>query len=609
MNPGVILFDVSSSEIKSFSAIQEARGKLASQEDEDKLMRSVLQNDKKTIDEGRLIKDSLNQGFGSFNPDLMFEELVRNYSMARKIYGDSLIKLLSDYDSSYIKKNINIPEFQRELKKNIKRRIEELKDKDLIDKDHTLTDKAIDLASLVLYKEELDNLIPKGILGEKIHKKVFVYGDKEDIKNHKKLDRYRDLAIRKSLKLAIRRGHSELQESDLKSFERKSRGSIYLVYALDASGSMKGRKIDLCKKAGVALAYKAIEEKDKVGLLVFGSDIKEEISPTEDFLLLLKAMTRIKASKETNIAFTIKKAITLFPNQEVTKHLILLTDAIPTIGKNPEQDTLEAVSLAKANGITLSLVGINLDKKGESLAKKIVEIGEGNLYIIRELENIDKIVLEDYYSFIWDKFYKGVNNFLAMKLLCFVDLHGSLSALKAIEKKSKHADLIICAGDLTIFEQNLDYYLSKLNKLNKTVFIVHGNHESPEVMKKSCSLFNNIKFIHGKHFRIDNDIFFGFGGGGFSMVEPNLLKDIKKFKNIAKEEDKIILITHAPPYNTKLDYLMKEHHGNKTIRQFIEKIKPILVVCGHFHENAGKEDKIKNSLLINPGPKGRIIEV
>ena len=397
---GVILFDVSSSEIKSFSAIQEARGKLASQEDEDKLMRSVLQNDKKTIDEGRLIKDSLNQGFGSFNPDLMFEELVRNYSMARKIYGDSLIKLLSDYDSSYIKKNINIPEFQRELKKNIKRRIEELKDKDLIDKDHTLTDKAIDLASLVLYKEELDNLIPKGILGEKIHKKVFVYGDKEDIKNHKKLDRYRDLAIRKSLKLAIRRGHSELQESDLKSFERKSRGSIYLVYALDASGSMKGRKIDLCKKAGVALAYKAIEEKDKVGLLVFGSDIKEEISPTEDFLLLLKAMTRIKASKETNIAFTIKKAITLFPNQEVTKHLILLTDAIPTIGKNPEQDTLEAVSLAKANGITLSLVGINLDKKGESLAKKIVEIGEGNLYIIRELENIDKIVLEDYYSFI-----------------------------------------------------------------------------------------------------------------------------------------------------------------------------------------------------------------
>ncbi len=401
MNPtGVILFDVSSSEVKSFSAIQEAKGKLASQDEEDKLMRSVLQNDKKTIDEGRLIKDSLNQGFGAFNPDLMFEELVRNYSMARKIYGDSLIKLLSDYDSGYIKKNINIPEFQRELKKNIKRRIEELKDKDLIDDDHRLTDKAIDLASLVLYKEELDNLIPKGILGEKIHKKTFIYGDKEDIKNHKRLDRYRDLAIRKSLKLAIRRGHSELQESDLKSFERKSRGSIYLIYALDASGSMKGAKIDLCKKAGVALAYKAIQEKDKVGLLVFGSDIKEEIPPTEDFLLLLKAMTQIKASKETNLTVTIQKAITLFPNLAVTKHLILLTDAMPTIGTEPEQETLEAVSLAKANGITISLVGINLDKKGESLAKKIVEIGEGNLYVIRELENIDKIVLEDYYSII-----------------------------------------------------------------------------------------------------------------------------------------------------------------------------------------------------------------
>ena len=40
---------------------------------------------------------------------------------------------------------------------------------------------------------------------------------------------------------------------------------------------MKGPKIGACKRAGIALAYKAIEEKDKVGLIVFGILIGVEV--------------------------------------------------------------------------------------------------------------------------------------------------------------------------------------------------------------------------------------------------------------------------------------------------------------------------------------------
>ena len=385
-------------QIKSFSKAEEITGKLSKQDIEDKLMHSVIENDKKTIEEGKLIKDSINQGISSFTPDLMFEQLCKNYSMAKNLFGESLIKLLSGYNPNYIEKNIQIPEFQRELKRKITHRIEELKDKKLIDEDNKFTEKGITLASLVLYREELDNIIPKGILGEKFHKKQAIYGDKKDIKQFKRSSRYRDLALKSSIKLAIRRSHKELREEDLKTFERHSRGSIYIVYALDASGSMKGEKIDTCKKAGVALAYKAIDEKNKVGLIVFGTDIKEVIAPTDDFGLLLREITKIRASKETNITKTIEKAVELFPAKEVTKHLILLTDALPTIGKNPEEEVLEACSKAKSNKITISVIGINLDKKGENLAKKIVEIGEGRLYICKDLEEIDKIVLEDYYS-------------------------------------------------------------------------------------------------------------------------------------------------------------------------------------------------------------------
>jgi|TARA_Y100000310_G_scaffold36526_1_gene34374 magnesium chelatase subunit I len=393
----VIYFD-KRQQIPEKEEIEELTGKLSFQKVEKKLMHSVLENDKGTIEKGKLIKDCINQGLNSFTPDLIYQQLVKNYSMAKHIFGPSLLKLATGYNSDYIKKNINIPEFQKELRFRIERNIERLKEQELLEKDNEISEKGIELASLVIYFEELDKIIPKGILGQKIYKKASIYGSKEDVRNYKKDDRYKDIAIKKSVKLAIRRGHKKLGKKDLKVYERQSRGQSYIVYALDASGSMKGEKIDACKRAGIALAYKAIDEKDKVGLIVFGSEIKTIVEPTNNFSFLIKSITSARASKETDLVATLRKAIELFPPENLTKHLILITDALPTIGKEPEKETLEEVSIARNKGITISLIGINLNEKGKKLAEKIVELGEGKLYIVKDVENIDKIVLEDYYT-------------------------------------------------------------------------------------------------------------------------------------------------------------------------------------------------------------------
>ncbi|MBU90428.1 hypothetical protein CMO94_02700 [Candidatus Woesearchaeota archaeon] len=395
----MIYFD-SQQQIHEKEEIEELTGKLSQQQEENKLMKSVLENDKETIEKGKLISDSINQGMDSFTPDLIYQQLVKNYSMAKHIFGPSLLKLATGYDPDYIKKNINIPEFQKELRFRIQKNIEKLKEEGLLSKDNEINDKGIELASLVMYFEELDKITPTGILGEKIHKRVSIYGSKEDFRNYKKGDRYKDITIKKSAKLAIRRGHKKLQEKDLRVYERQSKGQSYIVYALDASGSMKGAKIDACKRAGIALAYKAIDERDKVGLIVFGSEIKTAIEPTLDFSYLLKSITCAKASKETDLVASLKKSIELFPNENITKHLILITDALPTIGKEPEKETLQEVSIARNNSITISLIGINLNEKGKKLAEKIVELGEGKLYTVKNIENIDKVVLEDYYSVV-----------------------------------------------------------------------------------------------------------------------------------------------------------------------------------------------------------------
>jgi len=200
-----------------------------------------------------------------------------------------------------------------------------------------------------------------------------------------------------------------------------------------------------------------------------------------------------------------------------------------------------------------------------------------------------------------------------MKILAFGDLHGSSKALKKLEEKVKkeNPDLIVCIGDMSIFEQNLDYIMHKISKLKKPTLTLHGNHEDESTLKKSCSLFENITFIHGRTYEFNNVLFIGWGGGGFSLRDKELEKKIKEFKQKMKDFDKIILLTHAPPYNTKIDKILEESCGNKTIRNFIidntKKIK--VAISGHLHENSGKEDKLKETRIINPGPFGKIVNI
>jgi Mg-chelatase subunit ChlD len=365
-------------------------------DEDDKLAHSVLEAEQEKINEGKLVNEAMNNGISSFQPDMMFEQMVKDFKMAKNIFGETILRQVSGYNPEYLERNIKVPEFRRELSQRMKKNIEALKDDGILGSNYTITQHGLKLASLVMYTEELDHLIPQGIFGEKVHKKRSIYGEEEDFKNFNKSDRYRDIALKKSIKTALRRGHQKLQFEDLKSFKRQSKGQLEIIYGLDASGSMKGKKIEVAKKAGIALAFKAIENKDKVGLIVFGEEVKESVLPCQDFNRILSEITKVKPSKETDMVGVIRKSIEMFSSGQATKHLILLTDALQTVGTKDE--VVDIAAMAKEAGITVSLVGIKLDREGIELAKKITELTGGKLYTVTALENVDKIILQDYYS-------------------------------------------------------------------------------------------------------------------------------------------------------------------------------------------------------------------
>ena len=343
----------------------------------------------------KLLNEAVNHN-APFMPDELFEKLVKNYQNVEEIYGKTFLNLISGFDPQYIKKNIKIPEFQQLLKKKIEEKVEELREDGLLDKNYHVAEEGFELAAFSLYLEELEQLAAKETFGLTPSDRKSHYGERGEERRLHHGDSYRNIAVRKSLHQAIKQGHNELQMEDLIAVDRKSTGGAEVIYAIDSSGSMKGDKIAQAKKAGVALAYFALGKKDKVGLISFAREIKEELMPTREFFHLLDTIVKIRSAGETNIAKAIKKSLELFSREKTTKHLILLTDAFPTAGERPEEESLEAAGLARDQGVTLSLVGLSLDKDGERMAKKLVEIGSGRLFLVKNLTELDRLILEDY---------------------------------------------------------------------------------------------------------------------------------------------------------------------------------------------------------------------
>jgi Icc-related predicted phosphoesterase len=74
----------------------------------------------------------------------------------------------------------------------------------------------------------------------------------------------------------------------------------------------------------------------------------------------------------------------------------------------------------------------------------------------------------------------------------------------------------------------------------------------------------------------------------------------------------LVLLTHYPPSGTRVSgvsVLTLDSGGSRLVRRIVEALRPALVVCGHYHQDFGKEAHVGETRIVNPGPGGRILEV
>ena len=211
-------------------------------------------------------------------------------------------------------------------------------------------------------------------------------------------------------------------------------------------------------------------------------------------------------------------------------------------------------------------------------------------------------------SFIYDEFLCYI-----MKILASGDIHGDTRlAEKLAEKAEKEqVELVILCGDLTNFEMSTEGILTPFKKRNQKVLLIPGNHETIATADFLAELYG-MKNIHGYSVKYGDVGIFGAGGaniGLFQLDEDEIFDLLKKGHDKINYLDKKIMVTHVHPTETKMEKLSNIFPGSTGIKKAVDTFKPDILLCSHVHEAEGIEEKIGETLVINVGKQGKIIDI
>ena len=194
-----------------------------------------------------------------------------------------------------------------------------------------------------------------------------------------------------------------------------------------------------------------------------------------------------------------------------------------------------------------------------------------------------------------------------MRILIISDGHGNLEMLDKLDDEFKKADLVLFGGDFAKFgevETGLPFF-NKLREKHEKIFAVLGNCDEESFIDNlenaDISVVNSLVYSDGL-------VFIGSSGGSkftgttpFERDEEDLVFDLHLAQESQQHWENLVAIMHNPPKDTECDKISNGVHvGSSLLREWIEEVKPILVVTGHIHESRGI-DKIGESVVVNPG--------
>ncbi|MCE9668364.1 von Willebrand factor type A domain-containing protein [Myxococcus stipitatus] len=181
---------------------------------------------------------------------------------------------------------------------------------------------------------------------------------------------------------------------------RGERKPSHLVFVIDTSGSMQGEeRLGLVKRA-LRLLVEALDERDRVSIVAYGSDARQVLPPTRlaDKQRLLAAINRLDISGSTNAQAGMELGYRIASEHLVPggiNRVILCSDGVANNGITSADGIWRRVKEYAARGITLSTVGFGMGNYNDVLMERLAQVGEGNYAYVDKLKEAERIFVEN----------------------------------------------------------------------------------------------------------------------------------------------------------------------------------------------------------------------
>ena len=188
-----------------------------------------------------------------------------------------------------------------------------------------------------------------------------------------------------SVHAAARRGESTVQSRDLRQSVRTTDASTLVVFAVDASASMRPA-MRTAKGTVLELLKDAYQQRDEVAFVAFaGEDAEVLLPPTDSVTLAARHLKELPTGDRTPLPAGLETAATVLDraNPE-TALVVVVTDGKANVGENPVAATREGADALARRDADVLVVNADTGER-TSLVDAIVERTDGRCVPLERL--------------------------------------------------------------------------------------------------------------------------------------------------------------------------------------------------------------------------------
>lgn len=176
------------------------------------------------------------------------------------------------------------------------------------------------------------------------------------------------------------------------------RRPVVLTFVVDVSGSMnEANRLPLVKQS-LALLLGQLRPGDRVGLVVYGSEARVLLEPTDDRKAVRQAIDRLVPEGATNAEAGLSLAYDVAGRafrMNAVNRIILCSDGVANVGHTGPQAILGRIGREARRGIELTTLGFGMGDYNDHLMEQLADKGDGRYAYVDDLKEARRVLVEE----------------------------------------------------------------------------------------------------------------------------------------------------------------------------------------------------------------------